>query len=255
MDIESTPPNGDPSWIDVTVVNSIGRTHKGKPLDATFDKKDAEKKNTYATLAKEKKVQLLTFACDVFGTLSKDSLNLLRSTASAIKLRAPDATDRDSLSEAAIFTGVSKAIAFGNGTCLFRSGQMRRFGMINHGDLCPIRASECTGVPTCSDSDNATSLPPSSTAIAAPAAHAAVAEDTFGIENPIDDSDNTSVHSFASDGDTTNNNTNINNNNTVTTKKAFTAKVNVAMTEWLDDNSDLDEDEAEFQSCSDSACE
>ena len=70
------------------------------------------------------------------------------------------------------------------------------------------------------------------------------------------------MHSFASDGDTTNNNTNINNNNTninnnntVTTKKAFTAKVNVAMTEWLDDNSNLDEDEAEFQSCSDSACE
>ena len=92
MDIESTPPNGDPLWIDVTVANSIGRTHKGKPLDTTFDKKDAEKKNTYATLAKEKNVQLLTFACDVFGTLSKDSLNLLRTTASAIKLRAPDAS-------------------------------------------------------------------------------------------------------------------------------------------------------------------
>ena len=127
--------------------------------------------------------------------------------------------------------------------------------MVNHADLRPIKASECTGVPTCSDSDTATSLPPSSTAIAAPAAHAAVAEDTFGIENPIDDSDNTSVHSFASDGDTTNNKININNNNNSTTNnKAFTAKVNVAMTEWLDDNSDLDEDEAEFQSCSDSAC-
>ena len=128
MDIVSTPPSGPKWYTDMTVVNSASRTAAAKEVEAMFEAKDSEKKKKYLDASTNVGAVYKTFACDVFGSMWKPSLDLLNSLAAQIKLRHPDPEDRSAFTSAALFLKLSRAIAFGNGLCLVMSGRLSRLG-------------------------------------------------------------------------------------------------------------------------------
>ena len=129
IDIVSVPPNGPKLYLDWTIANSRGRSLASKGLEGIFDAKDQAKRKKYEALATAQGAEYKTLACDVFGTFSKETRAFLNQLASDIKLRHPDVQARDSLTAAAaVFRPISRAIAYGNGLCLIRSGHLRRLG-------------------------------------------------------------------------------------------------------------------------------
>ena len=141
MDIVATPPNGEPIYVDVTIANSASRSHANRPVDATFAKADAAKRAKYEEAARSNGCKYLTFAMDVFGKLSKDSLSFLQSLTTSMKARCADKVERELITVAATFSGISKALAYGNGSCLLYSNQLlTMYGISLKGEPPCIRA-------------------------------------------------------------------------------------------------------------------
>ena len=70
----------------------------------------------------------MTFAMDIYGKMSKESRDFLSSLTTKIKARA-DPASQSTITVAATISGISKALAFGNGTCLLYSHQLRLLGV------------------------------------------------------------------------------------------------------------------------------
>ena len=129
MDIVATPPDGPVLFVDTTVTNSTSRTLRGKDADKTFEAKDLEKKTRYEECVAGLQGTYMTFALDIYGRMSKQSKDFLSALTTKIKLRCADSASQDAITVAATSTTLSKALAFGNGTCLLYSQQLPLIGV------------------------------------------------------------------------------------------------------------------------------
>eukprot|EP00744_Colponema_vietnamica_P000418 GILI01000749.1.p1 GENE.GILI01000749.1~~GILI01000749.1.p1 ORF type:complete len:1357 (+),score=316.40 GILI01000749.1:219-4073(+) len=172
MDIVATPPEGPTLYIDTTVANSTSRTFKDKAEETIFALKDAEKKAKYDAHVKSLKGTYMTFALDIYGKTSKETINFLNGLKTQIKVRCVDMPSQDAITYAATITHLSKALAFGNGTCLLYSQQLPQIG-INLGAApvtitAPSRTVQAPSTIASPQSNNNTIVPAGAPAPSAP---------------------------------------------------------------------------------------
>ena len=138
LDILAYPPEGQPLYIDVTVANTVSRSHSKRTVERTLAMKDEKKKKDYLAAVTAAGGRYMTFGLDVFGKMDKESSDFLKTVVTACKSRHCDSLDSTDVSASASLTILSKALAFGNGYCLMFSGQLRRFGFGVLPELPPI---------------------------------------------------------------------------------------------------------------------
>eukprot|EP00743_Colponemidia_sp_Colp-15_P013077 GILK01015063.1.p1 GENE.GILK01015063.1~~GILK01015063.1.p1 ORF type:complete len:345 (+),score=31.96 GILK01015063.1:46-1035(+) len=134
--------------------------------------KDAEKKAKYDAHAKSLKGTYMTFALDIYGKTSKETINFLNGLKTQIKVRCVDMPSQDAITYAATITHLSKALAFGNGTCLLYSQQLPQIG-INLGAApvtitAPSRTVQAPSTIASPQSNNNTIVPAGAPAPSAP---------------------------------------------------------------------------------------
>ena len=148
MDIVSTDAKtGHVTFTDTTIANLGSRSYAHVDSEKVFKQKEEEKAKKYAAIANTENATLVTFAMGAFGQLSATSRKALQSLADDIKKSEPDAIDRSRLSYTSTIAPLSRALAFGNGSCLGRSGIMRRFGFDPKRELPLIVAAEMVDAP------------------------------------------------------------------------------------------------------------
>jgi len=121
------------------VANSVCRSHIAKSVQKVLDLKDIEKKKKYQEVATAKGAKYMTFSCDIYGHMSRESGNFLNSLTGMVKARA-DPESQSVFTHAATINKFSKALAFGNGNCLLFSHQLRMFGVHLGATPTPIAA-------------------------------------------------------------------------------------------------------------------
>jgi len=130
MDIVATPLEGKVLYVDTTIVNSASRSYASTDINKVFGAKDAEKKKKYQKLADDVDAEYITFSLNIHGCMSSESQALMRTLTTAIKARCADSVEQAAVTmKAATITTLSKALAFGNGTCLLNSHRLKHFGV------------------------------------------------------------------------------------------------------------------------------
>ena len=73
---------------------------------------------------------LLPFALDVFGSLPQSCRSFLTTLVSRMQFSCEDADEKATIApNATIIPALSRALAFGNGTCLLMSNKLREIGV------------------------------------------------------------------------------------------------------------------------------
>ena len=166
MDIVATPPNGATIYIDTTVPNSTSRSLQHKTIEQTDKMKDAEKRKKYEEFVKNANARYLTFVIDIYGKSPKPTKDFLSEVTAKIKTCAAESASTEHITVTIATTALSKALAFGNGTCLLNSQQLRLFG-VNFGALpAPIFApgNQPPAAPPAADPPSASASQPAPSA-------------------------------------------------------------------------------------------
>ena len=90
-----------------------------------------EKLQRYRDAAERVSARFVTFAMDVHGVMTGDGKGLLRELATARRATIVGQDGDPSTVTATMVTALSRALAFGNGLCLYRSGFLSKLGLVH----------------------------------------------------------------------------------------------------------------------------
>ena len=131
MDIVCHPHDGGSAiMIDTTILNSAAKRFESKDVTTELQRKHKEKEDKYGAAARSMGADLLPFALDVFGSLPQSCRSFLTTLVSRMQFSCEDADEKATIAlNATIIPALSRALAFGNGTCLLMSNKLREIGV------------------------------------------------------------------------------------------------------------------------------